>query len=144
VGGVRFAYPPQYHRRYFTTSSYAVTGVHGTRVHGVVVASYPLKRSPELGGAGESLPLDGVFFELYQAPRNGRKLGATKKLPLILFDFPAIRHFIGKTLTTEQGAAHFRVGGHNYQAIEWVGKHAPKAELLNVDGIIDSIAARQR
>jgi hypothetical protein len=36
------------------------------------------------------------------------------------------------------------VHGRNYQAIVWVGKHAPKAELLNVDYIIDSIAAKQR
>jgi hypothetical protein len=143
VGGVRFAYPPQYHRRYFATSSHAVTGVHGVRVHGVVVASYPLKRNPEFGGSGQSFPPDGVFFELYRAPRHGPHLGPTKKLPLILFDFPAIVA-LANTDNIEQGAAFFRVHGHNYQAILWVGKHAPKGELLTVDGIIDSIATRQR
>jgi hypothetical protein len=143
VDDVRFAYPPQYHRRYFATSSHAVTGVHGVRVHGVVVASYPLKRNPEFGGSGQSFRPDGVFFELYQAPRRGHHLGPTQKLPLILSDFPAIAA-LRNTDNIEQGAAFFRLHGRNYQAIVWVGKHAPKAELLNVDYIIDSIAARQR
>jgi hypothetical protein len=143
VGDVRFAHPPEYHRRYFATSSHAVTGVHGARVHGVVVASYPLKRNPEFGGSGQSFRPDGVFFELYQAPRHGPHLGAKKKLPLILSDFPAIAE-LANTDNIEQGAAFFRVHSRNYQAILWVGKHAPKAELLNVDYIIDSIAARQR
>jgi hypothetical protein len=138
VGDVRFAYPPKYHRRYFATSSPAVTGVHGVRVHGVVVASYPLKRHPEVGGSGEVLRSDGFFFELYQAPRHGHHLGTTTQLPLILSDFVPLM----KTDRIERGAAFFHLHGRNYQAILWVGKHAPKAELLRIEYIIDSIGVR--
>jgi hypothetical protein len=139
VGDVRFLYPRNYHLRSFSSSSYAVTRVHGpARVHGVVVASYPLKRSPEVGGSGEVLRPDGVFFELYQAPRHAPALGLKKNLPLILYDFPGIPPF-RNTPAIEQGGAFFRAHGHNYQAILWVGKNVPKPALLTVDNIIVSI-----
>jgi hypothetical protein len=141
VGGVQVNYPPTYHRQYFATSSRAVTGVGGARAHGVVLASYPLKRHPELRGSGQVLRPDGVFFELYRVPPRGYHLGAAKTLPLILFDFPQIRAF-RNTPGVEQGGAHFRVDGHDYQALMWVGKDAPKSAFLTVDGIIDSIAAK--
>jgi hypothetical protein len=143
VGDVRFKYPANYYRRYFATSSHAVTRVHGSRVHGAVVASYPLKRHPERGGSGNVLRSDGVFFEVYQAPRHAHPLGARKKLPLILFDFPAITAF-RNTPGIEQGGAFFRVAGRNYQALMWVGKNAPKSELLTIDYIIESVVARPR
>jgi hypothetical protein len=141
VGHVRFAYPAHYHLRRFATSNHAVTGVHGARVRGVVVASYPLKRRPEVGASGRVLPPDGVFFELYKTPRHAHPLGAKKKLPLILFDFPQIRAF-RNTPGVEQGGAFFRVHGRNYQAMLWVGKDASKTSLLTIDFIVESITAR--
>jgi hypothetical protein len=143
VGKVSFGYPAHYHRRSFSTSAYSVTHVHDARVRGVVVASYPLKRNAEVGGSGRVLRSDGVFFELYRVPRHGHPLGATKKLPLILFDFPAIRAF-RNTPGIEQGGAFFRVDGGNYQAMLWVGKDASKTALLTIDFIVESISAKQR
>ncbi|HEY2741430.1 MAG TPA: hypothetical protein VGI69_04525 [Gaiellaceae bacterium] len=141
VGRVGFAYPAHYHLRRFATSNHAVTGVHGARARGVVVASYPLKRRPEVGASGRVLRPDGVFFELYKAPRHAHPQGAKKKLPLILFDFPQIRAF-RNTPGIEQGGAFFRVHGRNYQAMLWVGKDASKISLLTIDFIVESITAR--
>ena len=142
VGDVRFDYPPHYHRRHFATSSHAVTGVHGARVHGVVVASYPLKRTRSLADRASLFRPDGVFFELYQAPRRGHHLGATKTLPLILFDFPAIRAF---TEHAEHGTGSVRTSAWTATTTKrscGSGSDAPKSALLTVDDIIDSIAAR--
>jgi hypothetical protein len=138
VGDLRFNYPLDYHQRYFTTSKRAVTGVRHVRVHGVVVASYPLKRSPELGGAGEHLRQDGVFFELYQAPGRRRHLAPATTFPLTIFDLHTIRS-LTHTATTEQGGLLFSVNGRNYRLILWVGARAPKSELFAVDEIISSI-----
>jgi hypothetical protein len=142
VGDLRVPYPPNYRRRYFVTSKHAVTGVRGVRVHGVVVASYPLKRSPELGGSGQSLPPDGVFLEVYQAPGRRDHLSPVKPFPLTIFDLATVSA-LTNTSTTEQGDVLFNANGRNYRVILWVGKRAPKSELLTVDNLISSIHVRR-
>ena len=138
VGHVRVRYPPEYHRRSFVTTNHAVTGVHGVRVHGVVIASYPLRPRPELGGKGERLRSDGLFFELYQLPRRTQHPAPTRPFPLTIYDFPDIEG-LRNTPALEQGGVSFNVNGRDYRAILWVGKLASKEERVTIDGIVDSI-----
>lgn len=139
VGPLRVVYDSGHiHRRYFSSCSYAVTGVHsGACVRGVVVASYPLKPNPELGARGASFRSDGVLFELYRAPTQ--QPVATRKLPppVSLADF----HAVGKGMrsTGEQRELFFRAKGANYWAIAWVGKHASKSDRDDLTGVIGSI-----
>ena len=132
VGDVRFNYPRPYHRRSFAT---------GRGVRGVVVASYPLKRNPQLGGSGESLRQKGVFFELYEAPRRGGHRAPKREFPMTIFDFDTVGA-LRSTATTEQGGVYFRVNGHNYRAIIWVGAQAPKKALIVVDEVVLSIRGK--
>lgn len=141
VGHVRVRYPPEYHRRHFATSDHAVTGVHGVRVHGVVIASYPLRSRPELGGRGEVLRPDGLFFELYQLPRRPNHPAPTRPFPLTIYDFPDIEE-LRNTPALEQGGVAFNVNGRDYRAILWVGKHASEQERVTIDGIVDSIRVK--
>jgi hypothetical protein len=57
---------------------------------------------------------------------------------MTIFDLSTVRS-LTNTETTEQGGVLFNVKGRNYRAILWVGKHAPKPELLTVDYLIESI-----
>lgn len=143
VGPLRVDFPRPYHHRYFVTTSHAITGAHNVRVHGVVVASYPLKPSPEVGGRGLRFRADGLFFELYQVPRGRHQPAAAKKLPLTIFDFPVIPN-LKSPPTTEQGGALFSANGRNYRAILWIGKFAPKDTLLAIDDIVASIRINPR
>lgn len=138
VGNVRFNYPLHYHLRPFTSSNHAVTGVRGTRVQGVVVSSYRLKKSPELGGAGEVLRPDGVFFELYRTTRRPRRLAPARTFPVTIFDLSTVQSLTA-TETTEQGGLRFSVKGRNYRLILWVGAEASKSALYVVDDLIGSI-----
>jgi hypothetical protein len=138
VGRLSVDFPRPFHRRYFDTSDPAVTGAHGLRVKGVVVASYRLKRSPELGGSGLRFRPDGVFFELVQIPHVHHRVAPAKALPLTIFDFPVMRG-LKSPATTEQGAVTFSVHGRNYRAILWLGKLAPESAQLTIDNIVASI-----
>lgn len=129
VGDVRFNYPLGYHRRFFATKS----GPRG----GVVVASFPLKKHPQLGGRGQRLRQDGVFFELFETPR-GHRLAPKREFPMTIFDLSTVKS-LTSTETTEQGGVFFSVNGRTYRAIIWVGKHAPKKALIVVDELILSI-----
>jgi hypothetical protein len=142
VGDVRFNYPFGFHLRHFATTNPRITGVHGVRVRGVVVASYRLKRHPELGGSGERLRPDGVFFELYQAPLLGHRLAPARTFPLTIFDLSTIRS-LTDTATTEQGGVRFSVKGRNYRTILWVGAHAPKSALFVADNLVNSLQVNQ-
>lgn len=135
VGDLRFGYPGNFHQRYFVSSKHAVTGTHGVQVHGVVVASYPLRRNPELGGSGATFASDGIFFELYQEPQQRRHL-VRSILPHDLKDYPNIA---GLPPATEQGGALFSAKGHNYRAILWLGPAAPKAAQTTMVELIASI-----
>jgi hypothetical protein len=127
-GDLRFNYPLHaYHRRYFTSSNPAVTGGHGLRVHGIVVASYPLKANPEVGGSGDTFTPKDVLFELYRAPRQQPgQVAQTVTFPLSYLDFP-------------QGSLFFKVNGHDYQAYALVGKHATESERAVIASLIGSI-----
>ncbi|MFL5915697.1 MAG: hypothetical protein ACJ752_08685 [Gaiellaceae bacterium] len=130
-GEVRFNYPlHNYHRRSFTSSSPAVTGGHGLTVHGVVVASYPLKPDPEVGGQGETFTPNDVLFELYRVPPDATGQAAqTATFPLSYLDFP-------------QGSLRFEVNGHTYQAYALVGKDATGSERAVIASLIGSIRPR--
>lgn len=138
VGDLRILYPRTFHHRYFDTSDPRVTGAKGIRWRGVVVASYRLKKSPELGGSGMRYRPDGIFFELYQSTRPDHRLAPAKKFPLTIFNFPAMRG-LQSPATTEQGAVYFSVRGRNYRAILWLGKFAPSGSDLVIDNIVGSI-----
>jgi hypothetical protein len=113
VGPLRIVYPSDLHRRYFSSCSYAATGIRsGACVRGVVVASYPLKPNPELGARDASFRSDGVLFELCRAPTQ--QPVATRNLPppVSLADF----HPVGKGMraTGEQRELFFRAKRGNY------------------------------
>ena len=141
VGHLRFNYPLKFHQRRFATTNKAVTGVrHGGRAHGVVVASYPLERHPELHGSGERFRPNGVFFELYQAPYQSPRLqqppAPVRAFPLTIFDLPDIP---GLPPAREQGGTAFRVRGRNYSVILWVGPHAPTKAQLAAEQIVSTL-----
>jgi hypothetical protein len=127
VGDLRFNFPLRFHRRYFTSSSPIVTGVHGARIHGVVIASYPLRPNPESGGSGAVFRPRDVTFELYRAPRHQPGYAAKPvDFPLYINDF-------------QEGRLFFTVNGHNYWAIAGLGAHATKADRDAVFAVIPSI-----
>ncbi|MFL5958810.1 MAG: hypothetical protein ACJ75G_00880 [Gaiellaceae bacterium] len=136
VGDLRLNYPYSFHRRYFSTAKHAITGAHGIRIHGIVVASYPLTRSPELGGAGASFRRNGVFLELYRAPRLRHRLAPTRPFPLTIFDLPDIGGLPG---AREQGGTSFSVNGRNYRVILWVGTNASKLAQVAAEEIVTTI-----
>jgi hypothetical protein len=128
VDDLRLGFPLHgFHRRYFSSSNPAVTGGHGLHVHGVVVASYPLKANPELGASGSTFRQDGVLFELYRAPQHvPGQVAQTVTFPLSYLEFPG-------------GPLFFQVNGHNYQAIALVGKHPSAADRAGIVALIASI-----
>jgi hypothetical protein len=139
VGGLRFNYPLSFKGRYFSTTNHAITATHHVRVHGVVVANYRLKRNPELHGSGVRFPADGVFFELYEAPRRKDHVAPVRGFPLTIFDLPDIP---GLPAAREQGATSFSANGRSYRVILWVGPQAPKAAQLAAEQIVTTIHIR--
>jgi hypothetical protein len=125
---LRFRYPlHNYHRRSFTSSIPAVTGGHGLRVHGVVVASYPLKPDPEVGGEGETFTPKDVLFEVYRVPSSAPgQVTSPTTFPLSYLDFPT-------------GSLRFNVNGHTYQAYALVGEHATAPDRAVIASLIASI-----
>jgi hypothetical protein len=138
VGPLHLVYPSSLHRRYFSSCSYAVTGDRsGACVHGVVLASYPLRPNPELGGSGATFKHSGVLFELYRSPRQQPVAVRTMPPRLSLADFHAVGR--GMHRTGEQRGSFFRAKGGNYWAIAWIGKHAGKSDRDDLTGVIRSI-----
>jgi len=138
VGRLRVVYPSSLHHRYFSSCSYAVTGVRGAAcVRGVVLATYPLKANPELGGAGASFQRNGVLFELYRSPTQQPFASRTLPPPASLADFHAVER--GTRGAGEQRELFFRARGVNYWAIAWVGEHANKSDREDLTGVIGSI-----
>jgi len=137
VGDLQFNYPLTYARRSFETSDPAITGVHGVRVHGIVVASYRLKPNPEvsglnprIGASGASLSPNGVLFELYQAPRRQPGYPARAlNFPLYVSDL-------------HRGLVFFNVNGQNYWAILWVGSRATAADRAAMIALIPTIRVK--
>jgi hypothetical protein len=116
-----------FHRRYFRSSDPAVTGGRGIHVHGVVVASYPLKANPELDASGGAFRQDGVLFELYREPRpQPGQQAQTVTFPLSFYEFPT-------------GVLSFKVNDHYYQGIALVGKHASETDKAGIVALIASI-----
>jgi hypothetical protein len=140
IGRVRFNYPLKFHQQFFATTNRAVIGARHGRAHGVVVASYRLKRHPELHGSGALFRPNGVFFELYQAPyqspRRRQHPAPVRAFPLTIFDLPDIR---GLPAAREQGGTSFNVGGRNYRIVLWVGPHAPTKAQLAAEQIVSTV-----
>jgi hypothetical protein len=150
VSDLQFAYPRGYHARPFKSCSFAVTGDrHGGCDRGVVIASYPLRSQPEIGGSGARFSARGVALKLYRAPAAQGpadvKLGARR---LSQWQFNAADdaiHLSGqKPPPPEQWGAWFRVNGASYWALAWVGTHATKADRAKLAALIDSVHERGR
>lgn len=148
VSDLQFTSPAGYHTRTFTICSRAVTGDrHGGCDRGVVIASYPLRPQPEIGGSGARFPERGVALELYRPPADQGladvNLGARR---LSQWQFNAADdgiHLAGRPAPPpEQWGAWFRVNGASYWAIAWVGNHATKADRRKLAALIDSVHAR--
>jgi hypothetical protein len=139
VAAVRFVFPQRFDRRYFSSCRYMVTGVHGTCVRGVVVASYPLRPNPEIGAAGASFRSGGIALELYRAPSQGPEVIAQTVLPPLSL---SALHFAGMGRprpSTQQRELFFRAKGANYWAIAWVGNRAAKSDRDALASVVASI-----
>jgi hypothetical protein len=150
VSDLQFAYPRRYYARRFANCSFAVTGDrNGGCDRGVVIASYPLKPQPEIGGSGAHFSGKGVALELYRPPAdNGLadvKLGDRR---LSLWQFNAADESYQspgtKLWPPEQWGAWFRVNGASYWAIAWVGTNATKTDRASLSALINSVHARGR
>lgn len=147
VSDLQFAYPRGYYARPFNNCSPAVTGDrHGGCERGVVIASYPLRRQPEIGGSGARFSGSGVALELYRPPAdNGLasvKLG-DRRLSLWQFNAADEIHLPGKkSAPPEQWGAWFRVNGASYWAIAWVGNNAKKVDRAKLAALINSVHKR--
>ena len=138
VAAVRFDFPRRFDRRYFSSCRYVVTGVRGTCVRGVVVASYQLRPNPEIAAAGASFRRGGVALELYRAPWQGPEVIApTMQPPVSLADFCSVGKGIRSSI--EQRELFFSVRGANYWAIAWVGRRATKSERGALASAVASI-----
>ena len=138
IAAVRFVFPRRFHRRYFSSCRYMVTGVRGACVRGVVVASYPLAPNPEGGAAGASFRHGGVLLELYRAPSQGPDVIARTVLPpLSLSDLRTVGR--GPRPSTEQRELFFRAKGANYWAIAWLGKRASESDRNALASAVASI-----
>jgi hypothetical protein len=147
VSDLQFTYPRRYYARSFATCSTAVTGdLNGGCERGVVIASYPLKPQPEIGGAGAHFSFRGVALELYRPPAdNGLadvRLGDRR---LSLWQFNAADEGLRlpgtKQQAPEQWGAWFRVNGASYWAIAWVGNNAKNADRTTLAALINSVHA---
>jgi hypothetical protein len=148
VSDLQFTYPRGYYARSFKNCSAAVTGDrHGGCDRGVVIASYPLKRQPEIAGSGAQFSSRGVALELYRPPAdNGRatvKLGDRR---LSLWQFNSAGDSLAlpgrKPPPPEQWGAWFRVNGASYWAIAWVGNNAKKIDRAKLAALINSVHKR--
>jgi hypothetical protein len=148
VSDLQFTYPRGYYARSFKSCGAAVTGDrHGGCDRGVVIASYPLKSRPEIGGPGAHFSPRGVALELYRPPAdNGRATVRLGDRRLSLWQFnPADEgiHLPGKKPPPpEQWGAWFRVNGRSYWAIAWVGNNAKKVDRAKLASLINSVHKR--
>lgn len=138
VAAVRFVFPRRFDRRYFSSCRYLVTGVRGTCIRVVVVASYPLRPNPEGGAAGASFRHGGVLLELYRAPWQGPNVIAPAvQPPVSLADFRAVGR--GIRPSTQQRELFFSVRRANNLAIAWVGSRAAKSDREALASVVASI-----
>ncbi len=142
VDSLTFTYPERFYRRYFASCDFLVTGVHGTCVHGVVVANIRLGRRPELGAPNPPLPRTVAKFELVLAAPQPGFVAAEPTYPLSLRDFREVcrgrlcgtrrRHF-------SQVSLFFRANDANYWAIAWIGKRISRRDYQALKSIVASI-----
>lgn len=148
VSDLQFTYPRRYHLRAFTSCNPAVTGDRsGGCDRGVVIASYPLKAQPEIGGSGAHFSSKGVALELYRPPAvNGVANVKLDDRRLSLWQFNAADDGLNlpgkKPPPPEQWGAWFRVNGASYWAIAWVGTNSKTADRATLAALINSVHAR--
>jgi hypothetical protein len=151
VSDLQFTYPHRYHLRAFSTCSFAITGDRkGGCEHGVVIASYPLKPQPEIGGSGAHFVARGVALELYRPPADNGRADVTlgdHRLSLWQFNSDSDEGIVlpgRKPPPPEQWSAWFRVNGASYWAIAWVGTHAARIDRATLATLINSVHAYGR
>jgi hypothetical protein len=143
VDSLTFTYPERFYRRYFASCDFLVTGVHGTCVHGVVVANIRLGRRPELGALNPPLPRTVAKFELVLgAPQTG-VVAAEPNYPLSLQSFRDVCRGCGARMLRRrhfsQLSLFFRANDSNYWAIAWVGKRISRRDYQALRSIVASI-----
>lgn len=128
VGDLRFDYPRHFYKRHFSTTDPAVTDAHGIRVRGIVVASYPLKPNPELNASGARFPDNGAFFELFRAPASQPGHIAQRVTFPLSLAYPFVN-----------GLLFFKVNGHSYWAIAYLGKNASITKRAALTELVASL-----
>jgi hypothetical protein len=142
VDSLTLTYPEHFYRRYFASCDFMVTGVHGTCVHGVVVANIRLGRRPELGAPNPPLPRTVAKFELVLAAPQPGVVAAEPTYPLSLRSFrDACRGRLCGTRRRHfsQVSLFFRANDSNYWAIAWIGKRISRRDYLALKAIVASI-----
>jgi hypothetical protein len=141
VDSLTLTYPEHFCRRYYTSCDFMVTGVHGTCVHGVVLANTRLGRNPELGGSNPRLPLTVAKFQLGVAAPQPGVVSATPTYPLSLTNFKYACKGCGQVrhLRFSQVELFFRANDANYWAIALIGKRISRRDYQALKSIVASI-----
>ena len=146
IGALHLSYPARFDRRSVTSCEYRFTGVHGSCVRSLFIASRPLPAAPER--PGWQFRTSEVAFELYRAPvqrSGGKNIVATSySFPLSLDDF----HIVGRGLRPLGGRKprpdsqlelFFRARGHNYWAIAWISAGVGRPDRSALASIVASV-----
>lgn len=143
VGPLTLTYPAGFHRRYFASCDYRVTGVQGACVNGVVVANAQLGPNPELGASNPKLPRTVAKFELVVAAPQPGVVAPTPRFPLSLRDFQdrcrGCALFPRRLQRFSQVEYFFRANDANYWAIAWIGKRINQRDYRALKSIVASI-----
>jgi hypothetical protein len=136
-----FTYPQRFHRRYFASCDFQVTGVHGACVNGVVVANIRLSARPELGASRAGLPRTVAKFELVLAAPQPGVIAPTPSYPLSLRNFRDTCKGCGlkRARRVSQHEFWFRAQDANYWAIAWIGTRLSRRDYEALQSIVASI-----
>lgn len=141
VDSLTLTYPEHFHRRFYTSCDFMVTGVHGACVHGVVLANTRLGRNPELGEPNPLLPLTVAKFQLGVAAAQPGVVAATPTYPLSLTNFRDACKGCGQIRHRRfsQVELFFRANDANYWAIALIGKGISRRDYQALKSIVASI-----
>lgn len=143
VGPLTLTYSGNFHRRYFASCDYRVTGVKGACVNGVVIANVRLGQNPELGASYPQLPRTVAKFELVLAAPQPGVVEPIPTYPLSLRKFRNTCRGCGKIPKRLQRFSQvefaFRANDANYSAIAWIGKRISQRDYRALKSVIASI-----